>query len=197
MWHLVSKLFKPGHHYLMVAFVFILPGCQNTEPYQSWEQQWHGHITRLKVTGPALPFYYADSAFILEAEINQLQSEKISTIGHQIDTLERQLKMANVELETITNPAMKTIYAKQVKNMEGRVAYLYQLLQCYQNPEIITQLSRMEQKKQHYLTMPHKLIGYRQQLTLTLKQGALPAETISKTYLLSPDKKRVLGTLQN
>ncbi len=195
--YLIRNINVRSHQYLLVVFVLLgsLAGCHNTEPISEWEQQWNGKVLAIVKKSPPSPFLYADSATILNLEYNHLQHYKTQAIQHHIDSLTTIHQQALLELETISNSALKKAYQSQINNIAGRINAQKALLLYYSNQANFTQLTLIKQRANFYAQQAQTLIGYSQQVTFTLQQGLLPAVTVTKTYLLSPDKTKVLGEL--
>ena len=182
----------------VIIFAFLFSCKYKTDKIISVYELQNNQITviNIKSIGVFNEFYAKDSAVILSRLYDSLYKEKILSLNNQLKNATNELKKAQKELLTITNPLMYNVYKKAVGNINLRKTRIEKIVDIYKNNIEQTDFNSYIKQIEFYNKNADLLLGYILSASFIGKEGDLQSTAYSKIYLFNKQKNMITGTIK-
>jgi len=182
----------------VIIFAFLFSCKYKTNKIISVYELQNNQITviNIKSIGVFNEFYAKDSAVILSRLYDSLYKEKILSLNNQLKNATNELKKAQKELLTITNPLMYNVYKKAVGNINLRKTRIEKIVDIYKNNIEQTGFNSYIKQIEFYNKNADLLLGHTLSASFIGKEGHLQSTAYSKIYLFNKQKNMITGTIK-
>ncbi len=182
----------------VIIFAFLFSCKYKTDKIISVYELQNNQITviNIKSIGVFNEFYAKDSAVILSRLYDSLYKEKILSLNNQLKNATNELKKAQKELLTITNPLMYNVYKKAVGNINLRKTRIEKIVDIYKNNIEQTGFNSYIKQIEFYNKNADLLLGHTLSASFIGKEGDLQSTAYSKIYLFNKQKNMITGTIK-
>lgn len=150
-------------------------------------------ISNIENIGTSTPLTAYDSLDICQKMFYERKKHLIDIQNQFIDTLDIQIASANAKIEKENNPTMMKALNHALASLNYKRKIAQQVVDSYKNAPENTSLNIYLSLIDKYEALGDTILAYTMQCSFTGKQGLLPEETFTRTYLLSQDKRTIIG----
>ena len=184
---------------IIIVFLFFWVGCNPS--INSLIKSWEGKnnkisIKKISKTYPVKPYLASDSLIILK-ELYHTETISIEeNLVRQVDTLTWQIKKAEADILATNNPLMKKALKNGLESLKYNHRRIQQIKTIYLEHPELTRLQSYLCKITEYSRFPDSILGYSVEVEFLGRQGLLPKQIFTKTYLLNTNQNNILGEIK-
>lgn len=175
----------------LILFLLFIYSCDEKFELQTKIKKWekketNSKIIKIDITEKLEPFYFRDSANLLNENLKKFISHKKHQLSQQQEDIKKRIERLEKHLDTSENSIINKIIIEKINALKEETEKILFIADLYKNHTEKTQIQVYQNSINKYLSNPDSLIGFTLKSTFlknadkTLKQ---------KNYFFDKDKK--------